>query len=102
MNSFLSGFFNPLTCHALFAEKVHPSRDALVRVRSAFGNNAANLVTLALAGLLFLQILPEEIALVIIAADGFLCDDVDVENMSDGLIFLTAVAIQAAGDAFFC
>ena len=56
MNSFLSGFFNPLTCHALFAEKVHPSRDALVRVRSAFGNNAANLVTLVPQHALFLMI----------------------------------------------
>ena len=26
-----SGFFNSLTCHALFTEKVHPSRDALIR-----------------------------------------------------------------------
>ena len=46
MNSFLSRFFNLLICHAHFAEKVHPSRDALVRYGAVFGTNVANLVTL--------------------------------------------------------
>ena len=46
MNSFLSGFLNPLSCHALFAEKVHPSRDALIRCGTTSWANAANLVTL--------------------------------------------------------
>ncbi|MBQ7802156.1 MAG: hypothetical protein IJ375_07535, partial [Oscillospiraceae bacterium] len=45
--AFLSGFFDPLTCHALFAEKVHPSRDALIRCGTCFHTNVANLVTLS-------------------------------------------------------
>ena len=40
----VSGFFQ--SAYALFAEKVHPLRDALVRYGFAFGNNVANLVTL--------------------------------------------------------
>ena len=50
MNSFLSGFLNPLSCHALFAEKVHPSRDALIRCGTTSWANAANLVTLPWRG----------------------------------------------------
>lgn len=46
LNSFLSGFFNPLICYALFAEKVHPLRNALIRYGVTFENNVTNLVTL--------------------------------------------------------
>ena len=48
MNSFLRGFLNPLSCHAIFAEKVHPSRDALIRCGTTFANNVANLVALSI------------------------------------------------------
>ena len=47
LNSFLRGFFNPLICYALFAEKVHPLRNALIRYGVTFDNNVTNLVTLA-------------------------------------------------------
>ena len=46
MNSFFRGFLNPFTCHVLLAEKVHPSRDALIRCGITFANNVANLVAL--------------------------------------------------------
>ena len=55
LNSFLSGFFNPLICYALFAEKVHPLRNALIRYGVTFENNVTNLVTLALKGADFLS-----------------------------------------------
>ena len=59
LNSFLSGFFNPLIRYALFAEKVHPLRNALIRYGVTFENNVTNLVTLAVGLLPFNGLLPE-------------------------------------------
>ena len=50
---FFSGFLHPLTCHALFTEKVHPSRDALIRYWGSLLRNVVILMTLVERLLLF-------------------------------------------------
>jgi len=47
LNSFFGGFFDPPACHALFTEKVHPARDALVPYAAVLRVYLINLMTLA-------------------------------------------------------
>ena len=46
MNSFFSGFFDPLIWQAFFAEKVHPTRGCTHSYRNALADFATNLVAL--------------------------------------------------------
>jgi len=47
-------FFDPPACHALFTEKVHPARDALVPYAAVLRVYLINLMTLPSQDALFL------------------------------------------------